>query len=656
MSKIPTYHRFSHKLRAIASQPRNSDYAILQKVRDAAGAYAELDNDNLPAQADEVRRYIQSGVPLLHTDVLVPAFALILEAVRRHTGMVYYDVQLLAGLALSTGALAEMKTGEGKTIVAALPACLYGLSGKGAHVATVNAYLAERDWELMRPPLEMLGLSVGLSREQAPSHEKRIAYACDVTYSTGYELGFDFLRDQATLRSRRQPILGESFRNRLRGHEDQELPLIQREHFFAVVDEVDSVLIDEANTPLILSQAAETTADTLAVFRQADNVARQLQDTKDYTVDRRKRTLKITPEGHQKVYEGGQVPTTGLCRPWANYVEQALRSQHLLRRDVDYVVDEGKVMLVDQSTGRIFADRNWRDGLHQAVELKEGLDVTGEKHSIARVSRQRYFGLYETLAGMSGTCTGQEREFREFYELPVVVIPERLPNQRVQHPAHYFGTKEAKWNAIAADVQARNRTGQPVLVGSRTIDESVQLSERLTQLGIDHQVLNGQQDDEEADIVARAGEVGSVLIATNMAGRGTDIHLSPESVKRGGLHVIATGRQDSHRVDRQLIGRSARQGRPGSCQFYICAEDDLFIQHGPYVAARITNACAVADGQVETGCSGDKFDRQANRVQQTAERVAYEQRCDLYRQDQWLNDVLMTVAEKAKNETKVVAS
>lgn len=647
MPVISDYHHFSHHIRPAPSQPRRSDYALLQKIRDAAGAYAELDDELLPDQAAEVRRYIESGVPLLNTEVLVPSFALTLEAVRRCLGMVYYDVQLLAGLALSTGALAEMKTGEGKTIVAALPACLYGLSGMGSHVATVNSYLAERDWELMRQPLEMLGLSVGLSKERAPAHEKRRAYECDVTYSTGYELGFDFLRDQATLRSRREPVLGESFRNRLRGVANEQLPMIQRGHYFAIIDEVDSVLVDEANTPLILSQAATANAAMIAVFELANSVAQQLVLDHDYTVDRRKRTLKISTEGRRKIYEGSSVPESGLCRPWATYVEQALRAQRLLRRDVDYVVDEGKVMLVDQSTGRIFADRNWRDGLHQAVEFKEQVEVTGEKQSIARVSRQRYFGLYETLAGMSGTCTGQEREFREFYNLPVVVIPERLPNQRANLPTRFFADEDAKWNAIAADVELRHRMGQPVLVGTRTIDESVQLSNRLVELGVEHRVLNGRQDDEEADIVAVAGEVGSVLIATNMAGRGTDIELSKESEARGGLHVIATQRQDSARVDRQLIGRSARQGRPGSCQTFVSASDELFVQHDPYAGERVASACARLG---EQGGTGESFEKQINRAQKLAERQSYEQRCELYRHDQWLNDVLMTVAEKSKSD------
>ncbi len=643
MVAIAGYHRWTHHFHPGACQPRRADHTVVQKVRETADGFAALADDQLIGQAAEIRRYLASGVELLHPDMLVPAFALMLESVRRCTGMVYYDVQLLAGLALATGAVAEMKTGEGKTIVAGLPACLYGMSGKGAHVATVNRYLAQRDWEQMRRPLEMLGLTVGLSRENTSAAEKRLAYACDITYSTGYELGFDFLRDQVALRSQPALVPGQTLRNQLRGVPDEQTRRIQRGHHFAIIDEVDSVLVDEANTPLILSQSSSVDAETTAIWEHAHRLAAELLPDQDYQVELRKRSLRLTTQGQRKVYDQSDVPSSGLYRPWSVYVEQTLRARHLLRRDVDYVIRDGRILLVDPSTGRIFSDRNWRDGLHQAVEFKEGVEVTGEKQSVARVSRQRYFGMYATLAGMSGTCTGQESEFFEFYRLPVVVIPERVPNQREHLATRYFSSRECKWKAITQAVDARFQTGQPILVGTATIEESRQLANRFTQNGIPHQVLNGQQDEEEAEIIATAGRVGSVLIATNMAGRGTDISVSSDALALGGLHVIVSGRQSSARVDRQLIGRCARQGDEGSCQFFISAQDELLTRFAPEFARQLADACQNQDSE---GNPSTAFDTEVDRAQHRAERQHYLARSSLFRQDQWLNEVLDTVAEE----------
>ena len=642
MAVIPTYHHFMDNLRPSARQPRPVDVSLVKSVKQQLAGVSLLSNEDLAAKHGELREKVARGAALLDTSIIAPTFALTYEAVKRTLGLAYYDVQLLAGLALSTGAIAEMRTGEGKTIVTALPASLHGLTGKGVHVATVNGYLAERDYAIMRKPLRMLGLTVGLSKDGGDTGSKRRAYQCDITYSTGYELGFDFLRDQASARSERAPLLGETFRNKLRGLERRENPTVQRGHAYAIIDEVDSVLIDEANTPLILSHSSGTDEATVGVFAMAARVARSMEKERDYIVDRRKKTLNLTADGQRRIYESqADIPKSGLCRPWSMYVEQALRTIYMLQKDVDYVVNDGKVQIVDQYTGRIFADRHWRDGLHQAVEYHNRVEMTPEKQSIARVSRQRYFGLYDLLSGMSGTCTGHERELRDFYNLPVVVIPERLPSQRKHHKTRYFATAEDKWIAIAEDIRSRHAHGQPVLVGTRTIDESKILAQLLTAAKIPFQLLNGCQDDEEAGLVSNAGNVGVVTIATNMAGRGTDIKLSDEAKANGGLHVIATQRQESARVDRQLIGRAARQGQPGSCQFYISAEDELLTQHSPGVCDRIKALTKRSD------VTSKELDNQTTKTQKQAERQTHEARCDLYRQDQWLNEVLVTVAEES---------
>ncbi len=645
MSVIPNYHRIVHNVRPAPSRPRGIDRNLVTQIRSYIGELESGDDAELQKLTYDLRERVRRGAAVLERDVLCRSFALTAEAVRRQLGLVYYDVQLLAGIALSTGAIAEMRTGEGKTIVSALPAALYAMTDSGVHVATVNGYLAERDYQQMRQPLQLLGFTVGLSKEQGDIEEKRLAYRCDVTYSTGYELGFDFLRDQAQLRSQREPLLGESFRDRLRGVAPKESMTVQCRHAFAIIDEVDSVLIDEANTPLILSHSSQADDATMLIYESAAHVADSLVADQDFTIDRRKKTLSLTTEGQRQVYDAAAtIPQVGLCRPWAVYVEQALRARHVLKRDADYVIKDGAVVLVDQYTGRIFADRHWRDGLHQAVEFQERVALTPEKQSIARVSRQRYFGLYDLLSGMSGTCTGHERELREFYGLPVVVIPERLPNQRKHYRTRYFANQQDKWQAIANDIASRHELGQPVLVGTRTIDESNILAELLNAKSIPFQLLNGCQDDDEADLIANAGQIRAVTIATNMAGRGTDIKLSKAALAVGGLHVIATQRQESARVDRQLIGRAARQGHPGSCQFFVSADDELFIQYSPQATATI--AAAVSKSPQDYS-SGDDLDSVTTKVQQAAENQTLQARCELYRQDQWLNEILVTVAEKS---------
>lgn len=648
--RLSKYNRLTNQLWAKSYAPLASHRHLCKTIADRANQLTSLADGQISECVQELKSRVNGGVPILDLSILVDCFALTFEAVRRTTTLSYYQVQLLAGLALAAGAIAEMKTGEGKTIVAALPATLHALKGEGVHVATVNSYLAERDHELLLPAYTLLGMSIGLLKEKAKPDEKRSAYACDITYGTGYEFGFDYLRDQSSLRRNRKSMLGQSFRQSLRGVTNAAQSRMQRGHAFAVIDEIDSVLIDEANTPLVLSGSAEAPNANTEGYRRAAELATELEEGEHFTIDQRQRTIQLTELGQEKIFQSREhVPDTGLIRPWSTYVEQALRASQLLKRDVDYVVQDGKVMIVDQYTGRIFADRTWRDGLHQAVEFREAVEVTSEKNSLARVSRQRYFGLYDRLCGMTGTASGHESELQQFYQLPVVIIPERRKNQRQSHKTRYFPSTEAKWQAIAADIQARHTHGQPVLVGTRTIRESEAISDILRQLRVPHKILNGTQTEDEADIVAHAGAAGSIVIATNMAGRGTDIHTSDEVCRLGGLHVIATERQESKRIDRQLIGRSARQGKPGSCQFFVSADDELITQHGPEVGNRLAKAGRKHNESFEN------LDRTMDGLQQRAELQSYEARCNLYRQDQWLNEVLSTVAEVDKPAEAVAA-
>ncbi|MCA9189610.1 MAG: translocase, partial [Planctomycetales bacterium] len=482
---------------------RDCDKQVVRHIGDFAASLVDIRDAELLERTQEIRLRVAAGAPLCSYDVLVPMFALVNESLRRSLGFVYYDVQLYAGIVLATGAIAEMKTGEGKTIVAALPACLHALNGRGVHVATVNQYLAERDCQELSPVYRRLGFEVGITRADQPQ-DKKIAYDCDITYGTGYEFGFDFLRDQLSRQCSPRPRLGERFRQSLQGQTPAAVPGMQRGHAMAIVDEVDSVLLDEATTPLIISLAASASTDVIKAYHRARHVADTLNEDVDFTVDARTKSIRLTDDGSSKVHAPPlHPPATGLLRPWSTYVEQSLKACLLLTRDVDYVVRDGKVMIVDQYTGRIFSERSWNDGLHQSVEVKEGLEVTAERRSAARISRQRYFQMYENLCGMTGTATGHEAEFHKFYRLPVVVVPERRPNRRVALPTRVFPSSDDKYKFVATDVKQRAGRGQPVLIGTRTIEESQRVAQQLDQLCIPFQLLNGKQDEAEAELVGR---------------------------------------------------------------------------------------------------------------------------------------------------------
>lgn len=536
--------------------------------------------------------------------ILPEAFAAVREAAKRTKGMRHYDVQLIGGIVLHRGKVAEMKTGEGKTLVATLPAYLNALADRGVHIVTVNDYLAKRDAELMGPIYNYLGLTVGYLQNQMEKDKRKEMYSRDITYGTNSEFGFDYLRD-----------------NMVFSKEDK----VQRELFYAIVDEADSVLIDEARTPLIISGPSEESVD---VYYIADGIVRQLQKGKHFKVEEKTKTATLTDEGIRKVEEIVSqitgIKDFNLYDPkfsdLLHAIIQSLRAHHLFHRDVDYVVKDGKVIIVDEFTGRIMPGRRWSDGLHQAVEAKEGVKIEAENQTLATITIQNYFRLYKKLAGMTGTAETEAAELKEIYGLDVVVIPTNKPVIRKDHPDLIYKNKKAKFNAVVKEIEKNYRIGRPVLVGTNSIEDSEYLSRLLKKRGIPHQVLNAKHHEREAEIVAQAGRLGAVTIATNMAGRGTDILLggnpeflakrelkekgiAPEKVgeekyqeiyeetfrkyreitekekekvkELGGLYIIGTERNESRRIDNQLRGRAGRQGDPGESRFFLSLEDNL---------------------------------------------------------------------------------
>jgi preprotein translocase subunit SecA len=570
----------------------------------------------LADRADEFRAdCFARGFLVSDGERLAQVFALLGEAARRTLGIEFYDCQLLAGAALCRGSIAEMQTGEGNTYVAALPAFVQSLAGRGVHVATSNAYLAERDAQQLRPLFESLNAQVGVIRTDQSPADKRAAYQCDVTYGPGCDFGFDYLRDQLTLRRAGRVAIGDEFLSRLRGTFSSEQGLLQRGLISAVIDEIDNVLIDDAASPLILCEEADRPADDADAHRAACELAGQMSNGTHFNIDRRLSTISLTEAGHDFIWQDSEsLPLKCLQRPWTACIEQALRARHFFKRDVQYVVRDGKVVIVDESTGRLFEERTWNDGLHQAVEAREGVQITADKRASARITRQRFYRLYKQLCGMTGTATGNESEFRGVYGLAVTPIPTNRPSQRVLLRDRFFTTLDAKWDAVAAEVRKRHSKGQPVLIGTRSITRSIALAERLEEARVPFQLLNGVQDADEASIIARAGIVGTVTIATNMAGRGTDIQPDADALARGGLHVIGTERHDSSRIDRQLIGRAARQGNPGSAQFFVSAEDELLVRFDEALSESMSRMTAHR-GEISSDLS-----RSVRKVQLRAEK------------------------------------
>ena len=525
--------------------------SIVEEINGLESSLLSLSDTSLRAKTQEFKDRLAKGETL--DDILPEAFAVVREASKRVLGMRHFDVQMIGGIVLHRGNIAEMRTGEGKTLVATLPVYLNALSGKGVHVVTVNDYLAKRDSEWMGRLYNFLGMSTGLIVAGLDYDQRKQSYGADITYGTNNEFGFDYLRDNMVV------------------HADQ---MVQRPLNYAIVDEVDSILIDEARTPLIISGPGERSTER---YYELAKVVPHLVKDEDYTIDEKQKTIAPTEEGIAKVekmlhienlYDSSNLELNHL-------LSASLRAYAMMERDKDYVVKDGEVVIVDEFTGRLMFGRRYSDGLHQAIEAKEGLRVERESQTLASITFQNYFRMYEKLSGMTGTAKTEEQEFNNIYGLEVYEIPSNKVLARVDMPDLIFKTKDAKYRAVVRDVVERHKTGQPILVGTTSITQSEMLSDMLTKAGIPHNVLNAKHHEQEAEIVANAGQHGMVTIATNMAGRGTDISLGEGVAELGGLHILGTERHESRRIDNQLRGRSGRQGDNGSSQFFLSLEDDL---------------------------------------------------------------------------------
>jgi preprotein translocase subunit SecA len=568
---------------------RFASFAIqVQRVNALEPEFEPLSDAELREKAHQLRLRARQGDSL--NSLLPEAFALVRESAKRTIGQRQFDVQVLGGVAIHNRCISELETGEGKTLVATMPTFLNALPGKGVYVVTVNDYLAKRDADWMGQVYRHLGMTVGCIQTGQPDGSRRAAYASDITYGTSKEMGFDFLRDEL-----KRLQLGDTHRKTFeqaflgRGeHMEAETP-VQRTHHFAVVDEADSILIDEARTPLIIGANNQPTNEEAAAYYGADQLAATLVRIKDYKYDPLERKAELTATGRRKVQSRAAHPSFVALTVdnLYEYVERALRGQIAYLRDRDYVVHDGEIVIVDEFTGRMMPGRQWQDGLHQAIQAKEQLEITLETITAARVTVQDFFKRFGKLAGMTGTATSDAAELRRIYKVGVMKIPTNRAPGRVWLPDRVFSTEEEKFQAVADQVVEWNKHGAPVLIGTRSIERSERLSALLAESGIEHQVLNAKNHEIEAQIVAQAGQIGRVTVATNMAGRGTDIKLGEGVAELGGLHVIGTERHESQRIDRQLAGRSARQGDPGLVQFFVSLEDEIVEAFGEKAANRI---------------------------------------------------------------------
>jgi preprotein translocase subunit SecA len=564
----------------------------VQKINEAEASISLLSNEELAKKTEEFKERLGKGETT--SDILVEAFAVVREVAKRTLGMRHFDVQLLGGLVLFHGGIAEMKTGEGKTLVATLPLYLNALVGHGGHLVTVNDYLAKRDALWMGPIYKFLGLKVGvIQHEEAflvewddrekfttklvPCSRKE-AYLADVTYGTNNEFGFDYLRDHLVV---------------------SPLDMVQRELYYAIVDEVDSILIDEARTPLIISGPAEESTEMYYVAKKvADNLIKDI----DYETDEKLKTASLTQDGVKKIEKMLRIDNLYDERfvDLVKHINQALKAKEFFHRDVDYIVKDGEVIIVDEFTGRLMFGRRYSDGLHQAIEAKEGLRVQSENQTLATITFQNYFRMYKKLAGMTGTALTEAKEFKEIYNLDVYVIPTNKPVIRIDHPDVVFKTEDAKFRAIVKKIEELYKKGQPVLVGTRSIEKSERLSKMLKRVGIPHNVLNAKYHEREAEIIKDAGQYKAVTIATNMAGRGVDIKLGEGVAELGGLFILGTERHEARRIDNQLRGRSGRQGDPGESQFYLSLEDELMrLFGGDQVKSLLTTLKVDEDEPIE---------------------------------------------------------
>ncbi len=549
---------------------------LLSGIKREGTVLESVDDSSLRKQSLALKYDACSGQPL--SQLLVKAFALVREAGRRHLGLQHYDVQLLGGISMHFNNIAVMQTGEGKTLTATLPLYLHALTGQGAHLATANDYLAARDAKLMEPIFDALGMTVGVVQSDTSRDRRFVAYRCDVTYSTAKEFGFDFLRDR--LLNRRQSQGGVDFMSSLMDNNQNSTRVepVQRGHNFILVDEADSILIDEARTPLIVSSLPDEIAKaSIALYRFAAEVANRFTLNEHYQLKPKSKQLDLTEAGRRLVRKLdkpkilNQTPILDIYEQ----IEQAIYVDNNYFRDRHYIVKDDEIVIVDEFTGRLADGRKWRSGIHQAIEAREKLEVSVETGEAARITIQDLFLKYDSLAGMTGTAGNSARELKKIYDVGVVEVPTNKPSQRQQWPDLVFGSDAQKWQAIVDEIEAVHTTGRPVLIGTRSIDKSEQLSQLLKTRGIRHEVLNARNLAHEAMIVAAAGRLDHVTVATNMAGRGTDIKLDVRALEAGGLHVICSELHESARIDRQLIGRCGRQGDVGSYRQFMSLEDDI---------------------------------------------------------------------------------
>ena len=587
---------------------------LADKVIALESQMAALEDADFPVKTEEYKARYAKGESL---DSLLPeAFALVREGAKRVLGLFPYKVQIMGGITLHDGNIAEMRTGEGKTLTATMPVYLNALSGDGVHVVTVNEYLATRDAREMGELYNFLGLSVGLNLTGMSSEEKRAAYASDITYSTNSELGFDYLRDNMVV------------------YKSQ---MVQRPLNYAVVDETDSILIDEARTPLIISGQAEKST---VLYQRADMFVKGLKEEEDYTIDLTSKTISLTDEGINKAEQTFRLPNLYDVDNSAlvHHIDQALRANYIMLRDIDYVVDEGKVKIVDGFTGRIMEGRRYSDGLHQAIEAKEGVEVENESKTMATITYQNYFRMYRKLSGMTGTAKTEEEEFREIYNMNVIAIPTNRPIQRIDGHDLIYPSLRSKFRAVVQDIKQRHEAGQPILVGTVAVETSELLSNLLRAEGIPHEVLNAKNHFKEAEIIMSAGQRGAVTIATNMAGRGTDIKLGKGVKELGGLCVIGTERHESRRIDNQLRGRSGRQGDPGATQFYLSLEDDLMKRFGGEKMQAIWERLNLTDEEDDNFIQSKMLTRQVESSQKRVEGNNYDTRKSVLEYDEVMRE------------------
>ena len=592
--------------------------AIADKIMELDDEYSKLTDTELQNKTEEFRTRLKNGETL--DDLVVEAFATAREAAFRVIGEKHYYVQILGGLAIHYGNIAEMKTGEGKTLTSVLPAYLNALTGEGVHIITVNEYLATRDANWMGKIHEFLGLTVGVNTRDLSSKEKQEAYNCDILYSTNNEIGFDYLRDNMVVHK-----------------EDR----VQRKLNFAIIDEVDSVLIDEARTPLIISGGEMKSAN---LYIDADRFAKGLKENEDYIYDEKTKSVNLTEAGSDKaekvfnisnLYE---IDNASLL----HYINQALRANYSMRKDVDYVVQDGEVIIVDQFTGRLMKGRAYSDGLHQAIEAKEGVQINQETKTLATITFQNLFRMYKKLSGMTGTAKTEEEEFRNIYNMYVIEIPTNKEVIRIDAPDLVYATKEAKYKAIINFVKDRYEQGQPVLIGTIAIETSELISNLLKQAKIPHEVLNAKNHAREAEIISKIGLQKSVTIATNMAGRGTDIKLSDEIRKLGGLCVVGTERHESRRIDNQLRGRSGRQGDPGYTQFFVSMKDDLMVRFGSDRIGEMMSNMGLGDQAIQS----KTFTKSISTAQKRVEGNNFDTRKQLLQYDDVMNNQREIIYEK----------